>query len=149
MWWTSKKQVNEIKGITNAITPFVTDTLAKLDAEDLDEASRKRRYAIYYMYGAVLYLAEYDGLAKDSKQTLVGDILGKHMDVGHPEIEKLPVTAEHADGARETAFMIEGASALRLWVTTDERARSARYLKQLLDNPDCSGEDSESDNEKS
>ena len=148
MWWTSKKQGSEIKGITAALTPFVTDTLAKLGDGDLQETSRKRRYAIYYMYGAVLYLAEYDGLAKDSKQTLVEDILGEHMDVGSPEIEKLPVTKEHADGAKETAFMIEGASALRLWVTTGERVRSAAYLKQLLDNPDICGEDSLSEDEK-
>ena len=148
MWWTSKKEGSEIKGITAALTPFVTDTLAKLEDGDLQEATRKRRYAIYYLYGAVLYLAEYDGLPKDTKQTLVEDILGEHMDVGSPEIEKLPVTRDHADGAKETAFMIEGASALRLWITTGERINTAAYLKELLDNPDVCAEDSEPEGEK-
>ena len=137
MWGKSKNEDRQIKGVTGAITPFVADTLALLSPEDLEEASIKRRYAIYYMYGAVLYLAEYDGLGKDSKAVLVTNILGEQMSVDQAVIDKLPVTEDHADGVRETQFMIEGASALRNWLTTGEREKNAAYLKELLDNPDC------------
>ena len=141
MWGSSKKQDRQIEGVTSAIRPFVVDTLARLGPEDLEEASIKRRYSIYYMYGAVLYLAEYDGLGKDAKAVLVTSILGEHMSVDQAAIDKLPVTEDHADGVRETQFMIEGASALRNWLTTGEREKNAAYLKELLDNPDCiSGE---------
>lgn len=137
MWGISKNKDRQIKGVTSAVTPFVTDTLARLGPEDLEEASSKRRYAIYYIYGAVLYLAEYDDLGKDSKAVLVTNILGEHMSVDQAAIDKLPVTEDHADAVRETQFMIEGASALRNWLTTGEREKNAAYLKELLDNPDC------------
>lgn len=145
MWGKSKNEDRQIKGVTGAITPFVADTLARLGPEDLEEASIKRRYAIYYMYGAVLYLAEYDGLGKDSKAVLVTNILGEHMSVDQAAIDKLPVTKDHADAVRETQFMIEGASALRNWLTTGEREKNAAYLKELLDNPDCITGESETE----
>lgn len=146
MWGLSRNNKDrQIKGVTSAITPFVVDTLAKLVPEDLEEASNKRRYAIYYIYGAVLYLAEYDDLGKDSKAVLVTSILGEHMAVGQAVIDKLPVTEDHADAVRETQFMIEGASALRNWLTTGEREKNAAYLKELLDNADCMGVGSETD----
>jgi len=133
--WPFRKAVSEIEGALGTLDPFITATLSMLEPDALKTNIRKRQVAMYYLYGAVKYLADYDEMSSSKTTVLVANVMMGYLNADQSELDNLMVSfTDNADNGEKQLYMIEGASALRRWMVSNEKS-VAEYLKFLLDKP--------------
>ena len=130
--WRRNKEGAVVEGISNALDPFIQAALSNLDGGALANDDDKRNLAQVFVYGAIAYLADYDGLDKEGTRTVVDEKLKQHFELDADGIDKfLGAVSELTERDDSYFFMIEGASALRRWLT-EENADAPLKLKILL-----------------
>ena len=133
--WPFGKTVTQIDAAKKALHPFIEATLATLETDELETNIWKRQVTLYYVYGAVKYLAEYDDISSDNKTELVENTMTEYLNADQSEFSNLTMSiAGNAEAGEKQFYMIEGASALRRWMLNSEKGIE-NYLKFLLDKP--------------
>ncbi len=135
MFWPFSKPDSELERAMATLDPFVTEALSGLAAQELNgdiERRGTRTLAECYVYGAVRYLASYDGMRSADTGMLLEQVLATHFKADHAEIGGCrELFSAVAAGDREQRFMTEGASALRRWLVNGDRT-VGNHLRELL-----------------
>ncbi len=121
-----------IDGVSNAVDPFITESLENLKRGTLVRDGDTKTRAQLFVCGAIIYLSEYDEIDKANTDKLMNSKLIKYfgLDAGDADAvislldEMSPKDADHI-------FLIEGASALRRWVANGDKTAGFR-LGDLL-----------------
>ncbi len=133
MMWPFNKTDTDINQASEALSPFISTALSRLEAEDIREQGRIRTLAECYIYGAVRYLASYDEMRPASTGVLLRSMLTRHFHADSDEVNQcLEFCAGVKDGEKEKLFMMEGAGALRRWLVNNDRS-VASELKALME----------------
>ena len=105
--------------------------LSSVSAQQLDD-SKMRALAMAYVYGAVTYLSEYDGILDESGRELAAGLLARHFVLDAKASRIVGEELSHAPQRDQRRFfMIEGASALRRQVAFGDDS-PARKLGEML-----------------
>ncbi len=136
MMWPFGKSDSQLELAMSTLNPFVIASLGGLNGHDRDgEFDRRdvRTLATCYVYGAVRYLASYDGMTSTNTGVLLEQMLATHFQADCEEIRSFrTLFSTVGAGDREQLFMTEGASALRRWLVNGDRAVGT-HLRELLD----------------
>lgn len=110
-----------IDGVANAVDPFIAATLSNLEAGALARDDSTTTHARLFVCGAVMYLADYDGIDKTSADELVMAKLRKHFALDTADANAM-ITVLDEISPRDSAhiFLVEGASAMRQWVANND-----------------------------
>ncbi len=132
MFWRLSRSDSELERAMSTLNPFVSDALSGIDTRELERGGA-RMMAECYVYGAVRYLASYDGMRATNTGMLLEQMLATHFRADHEEIGRCrALFSEVGAKDREQVFMTEGASAIRRWLVNDDRTVGS-HLKQLLE----------------
>ena len=133
MIWPFNKTDTGLYQAALTLNPFISEALSGLEEQEIRDHIRTRTLAECYIYGAVRYLASYDGMRSDNAGELLQSMLARHFDADSIELNNsLMYFSRIKAGGKEQLFMIEGASALRRWLVNGDRT-VASELKKLLD----------------
>src|SRR5688500_15195019 len=67
-----------LRSLEQTLSDFAAVALSSVSAQQLDD-SKMRALAMAYVYGAVTYLSEYDGILDESGRELAAGLLARHF----------------------------------------------------------------------
>ncbi len=111
---------------------FISALLTNTEARYLRE-SAGARLAQQFVYGAVEYLADYDGLSPRATRRLVESKMQKYFQLSTDEFERLKSEiAVHDQSQEGFRFLVAGARALQRWMKGRDRMTTSLTLNNLF-----------------
>jgi len=128
-WWQSQ---SSLAGLSDALDEFITAVLMNTEERYLRNGAHER-LAQRFVYGAVGYLADYDGLDTAQTQALLQSKMNQHFQVDQDDFVKLKAEVKALSQSDEDySFLVEGARALQRWINGRDRMNASLTLNTLL-----------------